>query len=196
LIKTIKHAINKNAWLFLAAAWVYTLSFIFTNYLSYSSSAEKVARILREYMHGQERSFRNLLNDSSAIHAIIADTPSTEKERLLTDAQGIFAYQVNDLGNPVEIYWNTNKMSVAPEDLSRPDGSYLLNYQNGVFEFVKASFINHNTNYFLVTLIPVYWSYFMQNEYLKPHFALNEELGNAYEIADAGKGAPVINSRA
>src|SRR5882672_2596704 len=57
-----------------------------------------------------------------------------------------------------------------------------------------ASFIRQNTNYFLVTLIPVYWNYFMQNEYLKPHFAVNEELGNAYEVADVGKGAPVINS--
>ena len=71
------------------------------------------------------------------LSAIINDEASPVKEQLLTDAQGIFAYQVNDIGNPIEIFWNTNKMSVAQEDLLKPDGSYLVNYQNGIFEFGK-----------------------------------------------------------
>ena len=70
MIETIKNAINKNAWLFLAAAWLYTLSFIFTNYLSYSSSPVKVANILSEYIKGQENSFKNIVHDTSAIAAI------------------------------------------------------------------------------------------------------------------------------
>ena len=194
MIKIIKHAINKNAWLFLAAAWVYTLSFIFTNYFSYSSSSEKVAAVLSEYIHGQENSFKNVLHDSAAVSAIINDAPSFIKEQLLSDAQGIFAYQVNDLGNPVEIFWNTNKMSPAQEDLSKQDGSYLVSYQNGIFEFVKTSFTKNHANYFFVMLVPIRWQYFMQNEYLQPHFAVNEEIGKGYEIDSAGKGTPVINS--
>ncbi len=194
MIKILKHAINKNAWLFFAAAWVYTLSFIFTNYFSYSSSSEKVARILSEYVHAQENSFKNILDDTATVAAIINNVPSSIKQRLLSDAQGIFAYQVNDLGNPVEIFWNTNKMSPAPADLSKPDGSYLVNYQNGVFEFVKTSFTRHQTKYFFVMLIPIRWQYFMQNEYLQPHFAVNEDIDKEYEITPVGSGAPVINS--
>ena len=101
MVNIIKNAINKNAGLFLAAAWVYTLSFIFTNYFSYSSSSEKVARILSEYIKAQEKSFKNLLHDTVAINAIVNDESSLLKEQVFTDAQGIFAYQVNDLGNPV-----------------------------------------------------------------------------------------------
>jgi len=194
LIKIIKHAVNKNAWLFLAAAWVYTLSFIFTNYFSYSSSPQKVAGILSEYIRGQEKSFKNLLNDSASVNAIISDGPSLVKEQLVSDAQGIFAYQVNDLGNPVELFWNTNKMSPAADDLQNPDGNYLVNYENGVFELVKKSFTRKQVKYFFVTLIPVRWQYFMSNEYLNSHFAVTEAITDNYEISLAAEGAPVINS--
>jgi len=136
LIETVKNAITKNAWLFLAAAWLYTLSFIFTNYLSYSSSAEKVAKILGDYIKGQENSFKNILNDSASVSSIITDGPSQIKEQLVSDAQGIFAYQVNDLGNPIQIFWNTNKMSIDEKDLARTDGKYIVRYSNGTFEFI------------------------------------------------------------
>lgn len=194
MIKIIKHAVIKNAWLFFAAAWVYTVSFIFTNYFSYSSSPEKVARILSEYIHGQEKSFNNILNDTATVAAIINDAPSPLKKQLLSDAQGIFAYQVNDLGNPVKIFWNTNKMSPGNDDISKPDGSYLVNYQNGVFELVKTSLTGKQQHYFFVMLIPVRWQYPMENEYLHSHFAVNEAIDKEYAIAPAGEGAPVINS--
>ncbi len=149
---------------------------------------------MREYIHGQERSFKNVLNDSATVSSVINDAPSSEKKQLLSDAQGIFAYQVNDIGNSVEIFWNTNKMSPGQEDLSKPDGSYLVTHQNGVFELVKTSFTKKHKRYFFVTLIPIRWQYFMQNEYLQPHFAVNEEIDKEYEIAPAEKGVPVINS--
>ncbi|MEP6465536.1 MAG: HAMP domain-containing sensor histidine kinase [Parafilimonas sp.] len=194
MIKIIKHALNKNAWLFLAAAWVYTLSFIFTNYFSYSSSAQKVANIISEYIQTQEKSFQNILHDTATLNAIINDEPSLQKQQLLTDAQGIFAYQVNDIGNPVEIFWNTNKMSVAPEDLLKPDGGYLVNYQNGSFDLLKSSITKQGIEYFFITLIPVRWQYFMQNEYLQTHFAVSETISNDFEVAPPNEGAAVINA--
>ncbi len=194
MIENIKNGINKNAWLFLAAAWLYTLSFIFTNYLSYSSSAVKVANILSDYIKGQENSFKNIIHDTSAIRSIISDTPSPLKEQLVTDAQGIFAYQVNDLGNPIEVFWNTNKMSVALSDLYNTDGNYIVNYQNGVFEFIKKTIVYNNTTYYFCSLIPIHWQYFLENEYLESSFAVHQEIGNIYKITDTYDGAPVKNS--
>ncbi|HYK47183.1 MAG TPA: hypothetical protein VEV83_18535, partial [Parafilimonas sp.] len=194
MIATIKNAVTKHAWLFLAAAWLYTLSFIFTNYLSYSSSAEKVAKILSEYIKGQESSFKNILHDTSSVAAIINDAPSKVKEQLASDAQGIFAYQVNDIGNPIEIFWNTNKMAVQDEDLSRKDGHYIVKYQNGTFEFIKTTLTRRNLTYYFCTLIPIRWQYFMENEYLQPKFAVHEEIGNTYEITNASNGSPIRNS--
>ena len=98
------------------------------------------------------------------------------------------------LNNPVEIFWNTNKMAPAEEDLLRPDGSYLVNYPNGVFEFVKTSFTKANNNYFFATMIPIRWQYFMHSDYLPDHFAINEDLDKEYELAAIGEGAPVTNS--
>ncbi len=194
MIKAIKHALNKNAWLFFAAAWVYTLSFIFTNYFSYNSSSEKVARILSEYIQGQEKSFKNILHDSATVAAIISDKSSPVKEQLLSDAQGIFAYQLDDLGNPVEIFWNTNKIYPEDNDLHNPDGNYLVSYPNGIFELVKTSFTRNGTGYFLVMMIPVRWQYFIESGYLKPHFAVNEDIDKEYKIVKDGEGVPVVNS--
>lgn len=195
MIATIKNAVNKNAWLFLTAAWLYTLSFIFTNYISYSSSASKVANILSEYIQGQENSFKNIVHDTGAVAAIINDAPSKIKEQLITDAQGIFAYQINDLGNPIEIFWNTNKMSVDLADLPNDDGSYFVTYENGTFEFIKKTIISNRTIYIFCSLIPVHWQYFLQNDYLKPSFAVHEEIGNTYEITtNANSGVPVKTS--
>ncbi len=194
MIETIKNAVNKSAWLFLAAAWLYTLSFIFTNYLSYSSSSTKVANILSEYIKGQENSFKNILNDTTAIASIVSDVPSQLKEQLVTDGQGIFAYQVNDLGNPIGVFWNTNKMSVALHDLYNQDGNYIVNYQNGIFEFIKKTIEWHSTTYYFCSLIPIHWQYFLQNEYLKSSFAVHQEIGNTYKITNAYDGAPVKNS--
>lgn len=194
MIKTIQHAFNKNAGLFLAAAWLYTLSFIFTNYLSYSSSSQKVANILSNYIEGQEKSFKNLLNDTAAVAGIILDGPSSAKEQIISDAQGIFVYQVNDLGNPVEIFWNTNKMAVENDDLLKTDGSYIVNYQNGVFELIKSTLHKNNTSYFFVSLIPIRWQYFMQNEYLQSKFAMNESIGNNYELTFNGDGTAIKTS--
>ena len=194
MIEVIKNAINKNAWLFLTAAWLYTLSFIFTNYLSYSSSPVKVANILSAYIKGQENSFKNIIQDTNAVASIISDAPSQLKEQLVTDAQGIFAYQVNDLGNPIEVFWNTNKMSVALNDIYKADGDYIVNYQNGVFEFIKKTIVYNKATYFFCSLIPIHWQYFLQNEYLKPSFAVHQEIGNTYKITNSYDGAPVKNS--
>jgi len=135
-----------------------------------------------------------LLHDTATVSAIINDHNSAVKTQLLSNSQGIFAYQVNDIGNPIEIFWNTNKMAVEQPDLSKPDGSYLINYQNGTFEMVKSSLTRKDVTYVFITLIPIRWQYFMQNEYLQPHFAVSEAISNDYEIAAADEGAPVKNS--
>ena len=142
----------------------------------------------------QENSFKNIVHDTSAVASIISDVPSQTKEQLVTDGQGIFAYQVNDLGNPIEVFWNTNKMAVALSDLNNADGNYIVNYQNGVFEFIKKTIVWNNTTYFFCSLIPIHWQYFLQNEYLKSSFAVHEEIGNTYKITDSFDGAPVKNS--
>lgn len=195
MINAIKHALNKNAWLFFAAAWLYTLSFIFTNYFSYSSSPEKVATVLSDYIHGQENSFKTIIQDSALVNAIITDAPSPAKKQHVIDDLGIFAYQVNDLGNPVLVFWNTNKMAPAEEDITRADGSYLVNYQNGIFELVKSSLTIKGLPYFFISLIPVRWEYFMSNDYLKPGYAVSEAIGNNFKIHPPGIGAPVTNLR-
>ena len=182
LITVIKKAAFRYAWLFFTAAWLYTLSFIFTNYLAYNSSASKAGKVLEKYVVSQEKSFDNLLADSASVAGIIKDSSTAIKHQLARNDVGIFAYQVNDLGHPIQIFWNTNKMAVDADDLSVDDANYLVTYQNGSFELIRKVLQRKGKQYLFCALIPIHWEYFIQNEYLKSTYALTQDISNTYEI--------------
>ncbi len=195
MIAIIKRTAFRYGYLFIVAAWLYTFSFIFTNYFSYTASEKKVSDILEKYTVNQEEVFERLIKDSSVIKGLIADGPAVAKKQLLTDALGMFVYQVNDLGNPVQLYWNTDKMAPEAPELQKTDGYYAASYENGLFEFIKQTIHYNNRAYYFCCMIPLRWDYFMRNNYLKPEFAGYPEFSANYEIPTDGSGTAVKNGK-
>jgi two-component system nitrogen regulation sensor histidine kinase NtrY len=195
LITTLRKASIKHVYLIIIAAWLYTISFIATNYLSYNSSPQKVQKHLQSYIQEKEKRFNELLADSTITNNI--DNPqnnSTQKAELANEGFGFFAYMLNDRGNPILNYWNSNKYYIVPEDLRRADGNYFVHYQNGDFELVKKTVAaNKQTNVY-VAIIPVRWDYFIENKYLNAGFEGFSRLDGQYEISDADNALPIVNS--
>lgn len=192
--QTLKKAAFKHGYLIIIAAWLYTISFIFTNYFAYTSSPGKVQRTLENYLATQEQKAENILKDTTAITNFF--TEPGDKEKYLYDKQhiGLFGYEVNDVGNPIQVYWNTNLVSVNPADIKRADGVYTVTYQNGIFELIKHTQSYKGKKYILSALIPVHWDYFVENKYLKKEFAGYPNIGNLYAINTENQGLPVTNS--
>ena len=193
MIKILKISAYKYGYLFIAAAWLYTVSFLFTNYFSFDSSPDKVATVLRKYISKQEKHFNDLLKDSLLIQRIITNKPSAVKIHLWKDDIGIFTYVINEKGSPEELYWNTNIMAVQNEDLKRPDGNYAVSYQNSYFELLKKTIQKNNHDYLILGLIPIHWAYSIENENVQSRFAAYPQLEKSYTISVFNNGTPILN---
>lgn len=193
LISTIKKTASRYTWLFLTAAWLYTLSFIFTNYFSGNSSPEKAAGIIEKYLHPQEEIFYTIASDTSVLYALVNDSPSVSRKNLLNDGVGIFVYQLNDLGNPVLVFWNTNSLQVNTSDVLKPATVMMTANTNGHFELLKKSFNYKGLHWIICAMIPVKWEYFLTNEYLESKFAVESAINNNYTISYQANDAAVKN---
>lgn len=192
MIQVIKKAAYKHGYLFIAAAWLYTISFLFTNYFSYSSSPGKVASALEKYITSEEEKFDNLLTDTAVINGIVTSKPAPVKEELQKQTFGVFSYAVYGTKAAL-IYWNNNTMSITPQDISRPDGYYFVNYPYGAFSYIKHTVQVHNRPYIMACLVPVHWTYSLEKDSLQPAFQNFPELEAKYMLTSDVDGVPIHN---
>ena len=70
LIQALKKAAYAHGYLFITAAWLYTISFVFTNYWSYSSSPKNVQRTLQKYIAGKENELKKIIAETTSLKTI------------------------------------------------------------------------------------------------------------------------------
>ena len=180
---SLKKLLYKHGYLLIAAAVLYSISFIFSNYWFYSSSPIRVQNQLELYLQKGEQNFKNFTQDSSLFQAIISN--QTEPERALAyrnQNAGLFAYTPNDTGNLTIGFWNNNKILPEDGDLKKPDGKYFSIYTNGTFEFIKQTLYIKGKEVVAVAVIPIYWNYFFKNNYLQSGFPVNSNIEKRYRI--------------
>ena len=195
MIQVIQKAAYKHGYIFITAAWLYTISFLFTNYFSYSSSPKKVTVALESYIKEQEDKFDALIKDTATVNAIVSDNLSPEKEKLQKQVFGVFGYRLNNSAQPVQVYWSNNIMSINAADVAKPDGNYFVNYQYGSFDYIKHTVQVNNKPYIIACLIPVHWTFFLEKDSLQPGFQNFPELESKYVItANNDSDAAIINN--
>jgi two-component system nitrogen regulation sensor histidine kinase NtrY len=193
LINSLRQAAYKHGYLIITAAWLYTISFIFSNYWSYHSSPEKVSSKLQGYLHGQESRFQHALKDTATLAALLAQSPDV-LDPLRGDI-GLFLYATEDRAEgPTLAYWNTNSKYVNAEDLYRAEGSFFIENQNGDFEMIRKEITLGGKNVSVIAMLPIRWSYFMENKYLHSEFAGYSGINDQYEISTSDDAFPVMNS--
>ncbi|MGI8950417.1 MAG: ATP-binding protein [Chitinophagaceae bacterium] len=195
MIQAVKKAAYSHGYLIITAAWLYTISFVFANYWSYNSSLQKAQTTLQHSIAKEENHFNEIIKNKGIVSAIISDSANEVKTKLSNETSGLFVYELNDKGNPVQVFWSTNKMSIAPEDLLKTDGNYAVQYHNGFFELIKKTVEIKGKNYFFTNLIPIRWDYFIENKYLRSEFAGFPEIEKLYQISKNNSGTPVKNSK-
>ncbi len=194
MIQVLKNAAYKHGYLFITAAWLYTFSFVFTNYWSYGSSPVKVQTTLNNHIAQQENRFRQIANSADTLENLISDSASPVSKQLLNNELGIFVFQINDLGNPIQLYWNSSQMFIQTQDVLKPDGFYPVTYQNGLFELMKHTVYHDQKTYVIIGLLPLRWDYFIHNKYLKAEFAGFPNIEHLYRISDQANALPITNT--
>lgn len=190
MIHSLRQAVYKHGYLIITAAWLYTISFIFSNYWSYHSSPSKVKNKLEQRLKEQESRFENALKDTATLYALV--NQSTTVTDPLKEDIGLFVYTHHDSETePVLAYWNTNRMYINREELYRPEGNYFIENQNGDFEMIRKETVLRGRAVSVFALLPIRWSYFMENKYLHSEFAGYSRINDQYEISGDADALPV-----
>lgn len=183
MIETIKKSFYKNGYLLIIAAWLYTISFIFSNYWFYTSSPKRVHKQLESFVEKSEKKFEKFISDSVLLKAIsINHIEPQATQRYITDDIGVFIYSRNDVGNFLLDFWSNNKVLPDNKDLVRPDGKYFVQYANGQFEFIKKTILFKGEQVIVAAVIPLHWDYFFKNKYLRSGYPTLGDVENRYEV--------------
>lgn len=195
MINSIRNSIFKHGYLIIIAAWLYTISFIFTNYWSYHASPEKVKTTLEQSIHQEEQKINQLFSDTLLIEQLLKH--SSEKASLDIESSffGVFIYGNDSLGNAVNLYWSNNKMEVPTSQLKMTNEEQFYTNSNGSFVIFKKSQKIKGVDYSIYAILPVYYSYFIQNKYFHSDFAAYPELGEQYELSTDSNSLPIFSSK-
>jgi len=176
----------------IAAAWLFTLSFVFSNYWSFTSSPNGVSKSIEKYVQHQEKSFDDLIKDTVFLKKLSSGTESEADLDDLTDRKyGFFLYSRNASGDLRLNFWNTQFTEPAEEMLFRADGNYMVKQPNGIFELVKKDVFLNGSKAVMIALIPVKWQYFIENEYLQNNFVDHRNVDRNYNMSFEPTGYPV-----
>ena len=182
MIQILKKAAYKHGYLVITAAWLYTLSFIFINYWSYHASPQKVKNLLENRLEQRENQFSAIIADTALLYRLATDTGIVNDPA--NGDIGLFIYGRDpDNNHSSLLYWNTNKIYIDPQEIGRSEGNYFINNRNGDFEFIKRKIFLRGKSYSVMGMVPVRWSYFIENKYLHTGFAGYKGLEEQYEIS-------------
>lgn len=192
MIRELKNITYKYGYLLITAAWLYTLSFIFTNYWSYHASPQRVKESLQQSIHQQERAIGILMEDSAKLYSLLQQDSIDLLVENRASKFGFFIYKKST--SPELVYWNTNKMYLPIEQITGKQGERFMVNPNGSFIVIKKEKQIKAHPYYVIAVIPVRWSYFIQNKYFHTDFADYPGLNDQYEISESAGALPVVSA--
>ncbi len=179
-----KDTFYKNGYLLIAAAWLFTLSFIFSNYWSYTSSPNGVKSALDKYIRHNEENFVTFLEDTALLRKLVhKQVNENEIERITSKKYGLFLYRQNGQGQYSIVFWNTQVVLPTPEILEKEDTRYMASLPNGQYEVMRKQISVQGEPILTIFLLPLHRQYFMSSNYLQNGFVDHPNLEHNYSIS-------------
>jgi len=172
-----------NGYLLIGAAWLFTLSFIFSNYWSYTSSPGGVKKSLEKYIWRNEKNFDSFLRDTVLLGRILNKKESeAEVQRIAQQEYKVFLYDEAAPGIYNLLFWNTQ--SVLPENdlLQKEQPRYIASLANGQYEVIRKKIIAQGRAIIALYLLPVRRQYVLESEYLKNGFVNHPNIEENYAL--------------
>lgn len=195
MIDIFKKTFSKYGYLLITAAWLFTISFLFSNYWSYRSSANKVKRFLENRIEENEKRFNEITGSAALLEQLHSNNfRGEEPPAIYNEPFGFFIYTINDMGNPILDFWNSHISEPDVNDVLRNDGSYFVHYKNGYFVLQKKTVAVKHERLIVIGLYPVKWDFFLENKYLKNEFEGMPGIARSYEVSAQLKGHVIKTS--
>jgi two-component system, NtrC family, nitrogen regulation sensor histidine kinase NtrY len=177
LIQFFINVLKRNAYFILAAAWLFTISFIIGKYWAGSISPASLKKSIETDLQKKENAFEKLKQDTALLYKLAAGSFSEEEAgAFYQKPYSIFIYQLFDYAEPALVYWNSQDALVGNNILLSRERNALIKLSNGYYEYIKETIILRNEKkYTLLVLVPVKREYFIENNNLKKEFVANND---------------------
>jgi two-component system nitrogen regulation sensor histidine kinase NtrY len=183
MIQQFKRLLYLHGYLLIAAAWLFTLSFIFSNYWTYSASLNGVKKSIETRLHEQETDFQEWLSDSAAVLMLYnGEAPEGYIEEAASKEYGIYLYEVNAWQEYQLKFWNNQRVAPESNRLFWGDSTRLRNLPSGQFVMVQKPLKIGGRRILAVALLQIREEYFIENDYLKKGFIGLPEAESQYKI--------------
>jgi two-component system nitrogen regulation sensor histidine kinase NtrY len=194
--RLLTDTIYRYTYLPIISAWLYTFSFIFSNYISYSTSPAGVQRTLEQYLQRQELDFANVFTDTLLLRRMAGDSlRQDDMEKLTSLDVGIYLYRTPPGTVPLLTYWNTQRVIPLDLMLEPSNDEYLAEMPNGQYEFIRRRVvIDGSRDWTMCGLVPIRSDYFLENDYLRKGFAGAPDVEPNYRISTSVKDMPIRSS--
>lgn len=186
------HIFYNNGYLLIGAAWLFTLSFIFSNYWSYTSSPDGITKSLEKYIWRNESDFNTFLTDTSFLDKMLNKNEDESAVQEITEQEyKLFLYEESGDGTYNLLFWNTQ--SVLPEVnlLQKEQSHYIVSLPNGQYEVIRKNIRYQNRSLLAVYLLPIRSQYVLESEYLKNGFVNHSDIEDNYALVFTPTRYPV-----
>ncbi len=194
-LKSIRFFLYRYGYLLLTAAWLFTFSYLFQFYWSYTSAPEQVSERIAEEIHSREKDFESLFTNTALLSRLAEHRNSeSDFEQMRQKDYFIFLATESD-GQPQIQFWNTQTILPDPELWNQTNPVSLQKLINGYYVVRMQSFqLNSGKPARLIALIPVKWDYFITTHFLNNSFAYLSSLGQYFNISTTEQGAFTVRS--
>jgi signal transduction histidine kinase len=179
---TFRQFIYQHGYLLITSAWLFTLSFVISNYWSYTSSERAVTRSLEAYVQSSEQKVEELSADRELLDRLYSGAyTQSDLDAFKSKPYYVFLYPIFSASAAQPVFWSSN--IVIPDDyiVSGHYGSNYVELPNGRYVSMKKEIIFRDGHTALmIALIPVQWNLRMnapQNTFMgKPGIERNYQI--------------------
>ncbi|MBS1655047.1 MAG: hypothetical protein JSU05_09390, partial [Bacteroidetes bacterium] len=176
------------------AAVLLLFSYIFNSYFSGDTLVAREKKSLEQYVYKQEKEAQHLLADTSLLRKLLLKR-ETEKEfdDLAAKKLGLYLMEENEYGFYETTFWS-NPIADAPyKNSDEIDGETFEKLANGYYIKIRRSFSLTGINKRIIAyvLIPVFYDYYLETDYLPPRFAYSSKAFERIMISKNNSGIPV-----
>lgn len=182
-----RELLNKNLYLLIIAAWLFTIAIIIDTYWSANSSIKNAQRQLNNYVQDAQKDFKTLVNDVSLVSDIRKGNYDEEFLQKLTEKKYFLYFYKTDSTDGNELFfWNTQQVLPSAGLMYLAGNSGFVQLQNGYYVWNRV--VRDGVK--AIALIPVKWNYIITNDYLENNFILRN-ISNDYSLSLKKNDAPV-----
>lgn len=195
MISFLRQILHRNGYLLIAAAWLFTLAFIYHHFIAQKATPKGVQTVLQHYLEDRESDFDRIVGDSLLMRRLVEKRGREEDWLTLTKKDYsilIYQRQFNNSEPPALIFWNNNTCEPTDSLLVKPDESGPVKLANGEYEYVIRNLgAGISAPVVVVALIPVHHRYTINTLYVKNAFAAGLDVENWMTIGSEPTGLPL-----